>query len=127
MIMGTKEHIKILYVEDNDDNMYMLSHRLRRRQFEVLEARDGDQGLLLARTELPNLILMDLVLPGIDGWEASRVLKSDSITAAIPIIALSASALIEDRDKAIDAGCDDFDTKPVDFNRLLGKIEAQLI
>ncbi len=118
---------KILYVEDNNDNIYMLSHRLKRRQYEVLVAIDAEQCMPIAESEQPNLIIMDLKLPGMDGWEASRLLKDNPITQSIPIIALSASAMVEDKDRALAAGCNDFDTKPVDFSRLLGKIEALII
>jgi two-component system cell cycle response regulator DivK len=117
---------KILYVEDNDDNVYMLRGRLTRAGFEVAVATDGAQGVAMAASEAPDLILMDLSLPVLDGWEASRRLKGASNTRAIPIIALSAHAMEGDRTQAIDAGCDDYDTKPVDFPRLLGKIRALL-
>jgi len=117
---------KLLYVEDNEDNIYMLSRRLKRRGFDVIVAGDGAQGIELARSELPELILMDLSLPVMDGWEASRRLKELDATSAIPIIALSAHALTGDREKALEAGCDDFDTKPVEFDRLMGKIETLL-
>jgi len=117
---------KILYVEDNDDNVYMLSKRLKRRHFDVIIARDGEQSLTLARDQRPDLIIMDLILPGIDGWEATRLLKQNPATLHIPIIALSASAVTGDRQNALDAGCDDFDTKPVDFTRLMNKVEALL-
>ena len=116
----------ILYVEDNEDNIYMLSRRLQRRGYDVVVARDGEAGMVRARSDRPDLILMDLSLPVIDGWEAARRLKDQSDTNAIPIIALSAHALSGDRDKALEAGCDDFDTKPVEFARLLEKIEAAL-
>ncbi|MGI9301691.1 MAG: response regulator [Gammaproteobacteria bacterium] len=117
---------KILYVEDNEDNIYMLSRWLRRQGHEVLIARDGDEGIALARSESPALIIMDLILPKLDGWEATRQLKAGRETAHIPIVALSASAMPGDLDKARDAGCDDVDTKPVDFNRLQSKLEALL-
>jgi CheY-like chemotaxis protein len=117
---------KILYVEDNEDNIYMLSRRLKRKGFEVVVAGDGEAGIEAAHREMPALILMDLSLPKMDGWEATRQLKSDSDTSAIPIIALSAHALEGEREKALDAGCDDFDTKPVEFTRLMGKIEGFL-
>ncbi|MDF2366813.1 response regulator [Sneathiella sp.] len=117
---------KILYVEDNEDNIYMLSRRLKRKGFEVVIARDGAAGIEAAHGEMPALILMDLSLPKMDGWEATRRLKSDETTKAIPIIALSAHALEGEREKALDAGCDDFDTKPVEFSRLMGKIEGFL-
>jgi two-component system, cell cycle response regulator DivK len=118
--------IKILYVEDNDDNVYMLKNRLERRGHAVLVARDGRAGVEAARAELPDLILLDLGLPVLDGWEAARLLKADGRTRAIPVIALSAHAMAGDRAQALEAGCDDYDTKPVDFARLLVRIEALL-
>ncbi len=119
--------IKILYVEDNDDNVYMLKMRLELLdEFEVLVAEDGEKGCEVAATERPDLILMDLELPGIDGWEASRRLKSNPNTSEIPIIALSAHALSGVREKALAAGCDEFDTKPVEFDRLLATIRKVL-
>ena len=117
---------KILYVEDNDDNVYMLRGRLTRAGFEVAVATDGEQGVAMAAAEAPDLILMDLSLPVLDGWEATRRLKSAPDTRPIPIIALSAHAMEGDRAKAIAAGCDDYDTKPVDLPRLLGKIRTLL-
>lgn len=114
---------RILLVEDSEMNRDMLSRRLERRDFTVLIAVDGQEGVAIAQQERPDLILMDMSLPIMDGWEATRVLKADPETASIPIIGLSAHALSTDRDKALDAGCDDYDTKPVDFNRLLEKIE----
>jgi two-component system cell cycle response regulator DivK len=117
---------RILLVEDNEMNRDMLSRRLIRRGYEVALALDGEQGLAMARTEAPALILMDMSLPGMDGWEATRQLKAASETRAIPVIALTAHAMAGDREKAIAAGCDDFDTKPVDLERLLQKIEALL-
>jgi CheY-like chemotaxis protein len=117
---------KILYVEDNDDNVYMLRGRLTRAGFEVAVASDGEQGVAKAASEAPDLILMDLSLPVLDGWEATRQLKDAPETRPIPIIALSAHAMEGDRAKAIAAGCDDYDTKPVDFPRLLAKIQALL-
>jgi CheY-like chemotaxis protein len=115
--------IKLLYVEDNDDNVYMLKMRLELTdQFEVLVAEDGEKGCAVAAAEHPDLILMDLELPGLDGWEATRRLKENPATRDIPIIALSAHALAGSREKALVAGCDEFDTKPVEFDRLLGKI-----
>jgi two-component system, cell cycle response regulator DivK len=117
---------KILYVEDNDDNVYMLAGRLRRRGFEVIVAPDGEQGVALARAEAPALILMDLGLQILDGWEATRRLKAAPETCGIPIIALSAHAMAGDRERAIAAGCDDFDSKPIEFARLLDKIRALL-
>ena len=118
--------VKVLYIEDNEDNVFMLVNRLGRRGYEVLVAADGREGLELARRAGPALILMDLSLPVIDGWEAARQLKASDATRHIPIIALSAHAMPGDREKAIAAGCDDYDTKPIDLPRLLQKIEAQL-
>jgi two-component system, cell cycle response regulator DivK len=117
---------KILYVEDNKDNVYMLVRRLNRLGFEIVVAPDGERGLALARSERPELILMDLSLPILDGWEAARRLKAESQTRAIPIIALSAHAMAGDRDKALAAGCDEYDTKPVNLEGLLAKIRALL-
>jgi len=117
---------KILLVEDNEMNRDMLSRRLTRKGFEVVIAVDGQEGVNKARSEAPDLILMDMSLPVMDGWEASRTLKGDDGTKAIPIIALTAHAMSEDRQSALDAGCDDYDTKPVDLKRLLGKIEELL-
>jgi CheY-like chemotaxis protein len=116
----------ILYVEDNEDNIYMLSKRLQREGFEVDIARTGGEGVTMARENLPDLIIMDLVLPEMDGFQAAQQLRSGSDTGHIPIIALSASVLPEDQQRAIDAGCDDFETKPVDFPRLLMKMERLL-
>jgi two-component system, cell cycle response regulator DivK len=118
--------VKILCVEDNEDNLYMMSNRLTRRGYEVILARDGAEGIAMARGEAPALILMDLSLPVIDGWEATRRLKAEALTRNIPVIALSAHAMAGDREKAIDAGCDDYDTKPVELPRLLEKIAALL-
>ena len=118
--------VKILYIEDNEDNLYMLSNRLMRRGYEVVSARDGEQGIAMAGSEAPALILMDLSLPVIDGWEATRRLKTEPQTRNIPVIALSAHAMAGDREKAIAAGCDDYDTKPVELPRLLEKIAALL-
>jgi two-component system, cell cycle response regulator DivK len=117
---------KILLVEDNEMNRDMLSRRLARRGFEVAIAVDGEQGLAMARSEAPALILMDMSLPGMDGWEATRRLKAAPDTRAIPVIALTAHAMAGDREKAIAAGCDDFDTKPIDLGRLLEKIDELL-
>jgi CheY-like chemotaxis protein len=117
---------KILLVEDNEMNRDMLSRRLERRGFTVVIAADGGVGVELARSSAPDLILMDMSLPVIDGWEATRILKADPATAKIPVIALTAHAMAEDRAKAMAAGCDDFDTKPVELPRLLGKIDAML-
>jgi CheY-like chemotaxis protein len=116
--------MKILYVEDNDDNAYMLKNRLTRAGFTVVVATDGAQGVAMAASERPDLILMDLTLPDIDGKEATRRIKADPATKRIPVIALTANAMTGDREKAIAAGCDDFDTKPVELERLLGKIGA---
>jgi two-component system cell cycle response regulator DivK len=116
----------ILYVEDNEDNVYMLSNRLQREDYTVVIARTGSEGVLVATDEQPDLIIMDLVLPEMDGFEAARQLRSSEHTRHIPIIALSASVLPEDQHRAIDAGCDDFEIKPVDFSRLLGKIQRYL-
>jgi two-component system, cell cycle response regulator DivK len=118
--------MRILYVEDNDDNIYMLKHRLERRDFEVLVARDGQTGVEAAREHRPDLILLDLGLPVLDGWKAACLLKEDERTRAIPIIALSAHAMDGDRARALAAGCDDYGTKPVDFKHLLNKIAALL-
>jgi two-component system cell cycle response regulator DivK len=118
--------VKILYIEDNEDNLYMLSNRLMRRGYEVVSARDGEQGIAMAGREGPALILMDLSLPVIDGWEATRRLKAEPLTRNIPVIALSAHAMAGDREKAIAAGCDDYDTKPVELPRLLEKIAVLL-
>ena len=117
---------KILYIEDNEDNVYMLSRRLGRRGYEVVVAGDGAQGVEMARVQSPALILMDLSLPVLDGWQATRQLKADPDTKDIPVIALTAHAMAGDREKALAAGCDDFDTKPVEMSRLLGKITALL-
>jgi CheY-like chemotaxis protein len=115
--------IRILYVEDNDDNVYMLKTRLELLgDYEVLVAEDGESGCLKAAEAKPDLILMDLELPGIDGWEATRRLKAGAETRDIPIIALSAHAFADSREKTLAAGCDEFDTKPVDFDRLVAKI-----
>jgi len=117
---------RVLYVEDNDDNVYMLTRRLTRKGFEVDVASDGEKGVEHARTSQPDLILMDLGLPGIDGWEATRRLKADGSTAHIPVIALSAHAMAGDRESALEAGCDEFETKPIELARLLQKIDALL-
>ena len=116
--------MKILYVEDNDDNIYVLQKRLGRAGFDVVIARDGAEGVTLANAEQPDLVLMDLSLPVLDGWEATRRIKAAAGTLRIPVIALSANAMAGDREKALAAGCDDFDTKPLDLPRLLGKIRA---
>jgi two-component system cell cycle response regulator DivK len=116
--------MKILYVEDNDDNVYMLKNRLSRAGFTVVVATNGAQGIAMASSEQPDLILMDLTLPDIDGEEATRRIKADPATKRIPVIALTANAMAGDKEKALAAGCDDFDTKPVDMPRLLDKIAA---
>jgi CheY-like chemotaxis protein len=118
--------VKILYVEDNDDNVYVVRSRLVRAGFTVLVAGNGAQGIELAAAEQPDLILMDLSLPVLDGWEATRRLKAATETKHIPVIALSAHAMTGDREEALAAGCDDYDTKPIDFGRLRGKIDAFL-
>ncbi|HEU0093047.1 MAG TPA: response regulator [Vicinamibacteria bacterium] len=117
---------KILLVEDNEMNRDMLSRRLERRGYEVVIAVDGQQGVDLAQSTRPDLILMDMSLPVIDGWEATRQLKAKDAVKATPIIALTAHAMSGDREKALEAGCDDYDTKPIELPRLLGKIEALL-
>lgn len=117
---------RILLVEDNEMNRDMLSRRLLRKGFEVVIAEDGAIGVAKALSELPELILMDMSLPVVDGWEATRRIKADPTTANIPVIALTAHAMSEDRDKALGAGCDDYDTKPIDLDRLLSKIGAWL-
>ena len=118
--------MKVLLVEDNEMNRDMLSRRLERRGYQVVLALDGQQGLDLARSEAPDLILMDMSLPVLDGWEATRQLKAAPETRTIPIIALTAHAMSSDRDKALAAGSDDYDTKPIELPRLLEKIEALL-
>jgi two-component system, cell cycle response regulator DivK len=117
---------KILLVEDNEMNRDMLSRRLQRKGYRVVLALDGQNGVEMTQTEAPNLILMDMSLPVLDGWEATRRLKADSATRHIPIIALTAHAMSSDREKALEAGCDDYDTKPVELPRLLAKIDALL-
>jgi len=118
--------MRILYVEDNDDNLHIVRRRLTRLGYEILAAMDGEEGLATARREMPDLILMDLSLPKLDGWEATRRLKASPDTARIPVIALSAHAMSGDREKALAAGCDDYDTKPIEMPRLLAKIKALL-
>jgi CheY-like chemotaxis protein len=115
---------KILLVEDNEMNRDMLSRRLQRRGYDVVIAVDGGQGLEMAQSETPDLILMDMSLPVLDGWEATRRLKAAPETSGIPIIALTAHAMSGDREKALEAGCDDYDTKPTELDRLLEKIQA---
>lgn len=117
---------KILLVEDNEMNRDMLSRRLQRRGYDVVMAVDGEQGVSMASTEDPDIILMDISLPRIDGYEATRQIKADGETTNIPIIALTAHAMAGDRGKALEAGCNDYDTKPVEFKRLLGKIKELL-
>jgi two-component system, cell cycle response regulator DivK len=117
---------RILLVEDNEMNRDMLSRRLARREYEVLVAVDGEDGVMMAGSEAPDLILMDMSLPVMDGWEATRQLKASPETKAIPIIALTAHAMSGDREKAMEAGCDDYDTKPIELPRLLAKMEALL-
>lgn len=117
---------RILIVEDNEMNRDMLSRRLERKGYSVVMAVDGGEGVAKAASESPDIILMDMSLPVLDGWEATRRIKSDAATARIPVIALTAHAMAGDRDQTIQAGCDDYDTKPIDLTRLLGKIEAQL-
>ena len=117
---------KILYVEDNDDNIYMITRRLGRKDYEVIVAKDGEEGIAMARSEAPSLILMDLDLPVLDGWEATRRLKASDETRHIPVIAVSAYAMVSDRERAMAAGCDDFFSKPVDLKGLLERIESLL-
>jgi two-component system, cell cycle response regulator DivK len=116
--------MKILLVEDNEMNRDMLARRLQRRGFDVVVAVDGVQGIALAEAEAPDTILMDMSLPELDGWEATRQLKHAPTTRAIPVIALTAHAMSDDRDRALAAGCDDYETKPIDLARLIAKIEA---
>ncbi len=117
---------KILLVEDNEMNRDMLSRRLVRNGFDIVMAVNGQEGLDLASSENPDLILLDMSLPVLDGWEAARRLKADAATAKIPVIALTAHAMVQDKEKALAAGCDDFDTKPVELPRLLEKINSLL-
>ena len=117
---------QVLLVEDNEMNRDMLSRRLRRRGYDVILAVDGAQAVDMAKSEIPDLVLMDLSLPVIDGWEATRQIKANPTTQKIPVIALTAHAMAGDEQKAMEAGCDDYDTKPVNFKRLLGKIETFL-
>jgi two-component system cell cycle response regulator DivK len=117
---------RLLLVEDNEENRDMLSRRLRRKGYDVRIAVDGGEGLMFARNETFDLILMDMSLPVLDGWEATRRLKAGEVTRRVPVLGLSAHAMTGDREKAIAAGCDDYDTKPVEFNRLLAKVEALL-
>ncbi len=124
--MSQAEPRRILLVEDNEMNRDMLSRRLTRRGYEVVLAEDGERGVERARSEAPALVLMDMSLPVLDGWEATRRLKAAPETRHIPVIALTAHAMSSDRQQALDAGCDDYDTKPIDLERLLAKIEALL-
>ncbi len=117
---------KILLVEDNEMNWDMLSRRLRRKGYEVIIATDGEQGVAMARSEAPELILMDMSLPVLDGWEATRQIKAAPETQDIPIIALTAHAMAGDQERALQAGCDDYDTKPIEFRRLLKKMQLFL-
>ena len=117
---------KILLVEDNELNRDMLARRLTRKGYDVVIAVDGRQAVEMAAAETPDLVLMDMSLPVLTGWEATRLLKGDPATSSVPVIALTAHALAEDRERALEAGCDDYDTKPVDLERLLGKIEGLL-
>ena len=123
MLSEGGEMAKVLLIEDNEMNRDMLSRRLIRRGFQVVFAMDGQQGVDLARSEQPDIILMDMSLPVIDGWEATRRVKADDATRSVPVIGLTAHAMAGDREKAIEAGCDDYDTKPVELDRLIGKIE----
>ena len=117
---------KVLLVEDNEMNRDMLSRRLQRRGYEVVLATDGAQAVDMAKAEVPDLILMDMSLPLLDGWEATRRIKADAETASVPVVALTAHAMSGDRGRALDAGCDDYDTKPIDLRRLLEKMQALL-
>jgi two-component system cell cycle response regulator DivK len=117
---------KILLVEDNEMNRDMLSRRLQRRGYQVVLALDGQSGVEMTQSQAPDLVLMDMSLPVLDGWEAARRLKADATTRHIPVIALTAHAMSSDREKALEAGCDDYDTKPVELPRLLAKIDALL-
>lgn len=122
--MGTMP--KILLVEDNELNRDMLSRRLQRRGFEIITAVDGEKGIALAASEMPDLILMDISLPGLNGWEATKQIKRNRVTAPIPIIALTAHAMSGDREKTLEAGCDEYETKPVELEVLLSKIQTLL-
>ena len=117
---------KILLVEDNEMNRDMLSRRLIRKGYDVVMALDGQQAVEMAASEKPDLILMDMSLPGLDGWEATRRIKAATATRAVPVIALTAHAMLDDRERALEAGCDDYDTKPIDFPRLLEKMSAAI-
>jgi CheY-like chemotaxis protein len=124
--MEISEMPKILLVEDNEMNRDMLSRRLLRNNFEVVMAVNGQEGVDMAKSERPDIILMDMSLPVMDGWQATRTIKADETTRSIPVIALTAHAMESDREQALQAGCDDFDTKPIELPRLLGKINALL-
>ena len=124
--MNGQAKAKILYAEDNEDNVYMLTKRLARQGYDVIVAKDGQEAVALARSEDPVLILMDLDLPVLDGWEATRQIKGAPETRGIPVIALTSHAMAGDRERALAAGCDDYDTKPIEFPRLLEKMEALL-
>ncbi len=124
--MNGQAKIKVLYAEDNEDNIYMLKKRLARQGYDVIIAKDGQEAVAMARTEGPVLILMDLDLPILDGWEATRRIKAAPKTRGIPVIALTSHAMTGDREKALAAGCDDYDTKPIEFPRLLEKMAALL-
>lgn len=126
-VSGSTPLAKILLVEDNEMNRDMLSRRLERKGYEVVLACDGQAGVDMASSEAPDLILMDMSLPVLDGWEATRRLKANASTQHVPVIALTAHAMSGDRDKALEAGCNDYDTKPIDLARLLGKIETLLV
>ena len=117
---------KILLVEDNEMNRDMLSRRLKKRGHEIVIAVDGKEGVTMASSETPEIILLDMSLPVMDGWEAARILKADDATRSIPIIALTAHAMAGDRERCLEAGCEEYDTKPIEFKRLLGKIDALL-
>ena len=125
--MTTAEpQVRVVYVEDDDDNVYMLTRRLGRRGFDVMVAGDGAAGIEVVRNTRPALVIMDMSLPSMDGWEATRRLKADPATRHIPVIGLSSHAMVGDRETALVAGCDDYDTKPVDIDRLLGKMRDLL-
>lgn len=125
-LTNTETVVKILYVEDNEDNVYVVKNRFARVGLTVVVAGDGEQGVAMAATERPDLILMDLRMPVLDGWEATKRIKANPETRHIPIIALSAHAMTGDRERALQAGCDDYDTKPVELPRLLEKVRALL-
>ncbi len=126
MTVDDEGQATVLLVEDNEMNRDMLSRRLRRKGYRVLGAEDGESGVAMVRSELPDLVLMDMSLPVLDGWSAARALKADEATRAVPIIALTAHAMRGDREKALEAGCDEYDTKPVELPRLLAKMRVFL-